>query len=86
MRRTWTTKTFLVRVVQINSLNASNSQGSQRRQLRGSQHCGRGAWKYMAADLWPSRRCNRGATNNGEYMAADLWLRGSVHQQHLHSH
>ena len=26
MRRTWTTKTFLVRVVQINSLNASSSQ------------------------------------------------------------
>jgi hypothetical protein len=24
--RTWTTKTFLVRVVQINSLNASSSQ------------------------------------------------------------
>jgi len=40
----------------------------------------------MVADLWLILRCNRGATNNGEYMAADLWLRGSVQQQHLHSH
>ena len=47
-----------------------------RRQLRGSQQ----------RQLRGSQHCDRTATNNGEYMAADLWLRGSVHQQHLHSH
>jgi hypothetical protein len=47
-----------------------------RRQLRGGQQ----------RQLRGSQHCDCGAISNGEYMAADLWLRGSVQQQHLHSH
>jgi hypothetical protein len=48
-------------------------QNTSRSQLRGSQPQRR-------------RRYDRGATAIAEQMEADLWLRGSVQQQHLHSH
>jgi hypothetical protein len=47
-------------------------QNTSRSQLRGSQP--------------QRRRYEREATEMAEQMEADLWLRGSVQQQHLHSH
>ena len=47
-------------------------QNTSRSQLRGSSP--------------NDRRYDRGETEMAEQMEADLWLRGSVQQQHLHSH
>ena len=112
MRRTCTTRTFLVRVVQTSSPNASSSQahgppstalliGHQSRKRKMStvvnmvataryKTINRPVQNTSRSQLRGSqpqrRRYEREATETAEQMEADLWLRGSVQQQHLHSH
>jgi hypothetical protein len=71
-KRKMSTVVNLVATARYKTINRP-VQNTSRSQLRGSQ---------------PQRRqrYDRGATAIAEQMEADLWLRGSVQQQHLHSH
>jgi hypothetical protein len=72
MRRTWTTRTFLVRVVQTSSLNASSSQAHC---LLSTGHQGRKRELSTAADPDATARYNK--LNRPERNSSRSQLRGS---------
>jgi hypothetical protein len=67
----------------VNRRNSGRNRSVQHNQQHGTKHF------EEPAQGEPAQRCqryDRGATAIAEQMEADLWLRGSVQQQHLHSH
>jgi hypothetical protein len=68
--------------------NVNRRKSGRNRSVQNNQPTGTKHFEEPAQGEQPQRprRYERGATEMAEQMEADLWLRGSVQQQHLHSH